>query len=170
MSETVFSGRVFKVVREEVDLPSGRRARLDLVKHPGAAAVVPIDDQGRVILLRQYRHAAGGWIWEIPAGTLDPGEDMEQCARRELAEETGYSAESFEKIAELLPAPGYTTERIHVFVARDLSPAKQSLDPGEVLEVHRVDLAEARAMVADGRIQDSKTVCGVLLASARGQE
>ena len=169
-SEILHQGRVFTLVREEAELPGGRLAVLDLVRHPGASAMVPVDDRGRVLLLRQYRHAAGGFIWEIPAGTLEPGESPEECARRELVEETGHSAARWDKLTEIFLAPGYSTEKIHIFLARDLSVAAQALDADEVLTVHPVELAEARAMVFDGRIADAKTVCGVLLAAARMAE
>ncbi|MBU2489364.1 MAG: NUDIX hydrolase [Proteobacteria bacterium] len=165
-SETLHQGRVFTLVREEVDLPNGRRAVLDIVRHPGAAAMVPVDDKGRVLLLRQFRHAAGGFIWEIPAGTLEPGESPGECARRELAEETGQSAARWDKLTEILLAPGYSTEKIHIFLARDLAPDAQDLDADEVLTVHPVELSRAVAMISDGTIADAKTICGVLLAAA----
>ncbi len=163
----IHKGRVFRVVREEAELPNGRRARLDLVRHPGAAAVVPVSGDGKALLLRQYRHAAGGWLWEIPAGTLEPGEPPLECARRELAEETGFEAARFTLLTTLIPCPGYSDERISVYLALELTPAVQSLDADEVITVCPTPLEEAVRMVHAGEICDAKSIAGILLAAAR---
>jgi ADP-ribose pyrophosphatase len=157
-------GRVFTLVRENVTLDNGTVADLDYIEHPGAAAVVPLLGSGEVVLVRQYRHALKRFIWEIPAGTLDPGEPVMDCARRELIEETGYSAGEWRRLGEITPVPGYSDERIHLFLATGLSPARQSLDADEVLDVHHRPAAEALAMIACGEIQDAKSICGLLLA------
>jgi len=163
----LYKGRVFLMVKENVTLDNGATADLEYLEHPGAAAIVPLSEAGEVVLIRQYRHALKRYIWEIPAGTLDPGEAVEACARRELTEETGLSAAAWEKIGEITPVPGYSDERVHLFLAGRLTPARQALDADEVLAVHRVPLAEALRMIDRGDIQDAKTICGLLLAERR---
>jgi ADP-ribose pyrophosphatase len=115
-------------------------------------------------MLRQYRHAVQTNLWEIPAGTLDPQEEKLACAQRELTEETGYEAAEWKKMGEIVPVPGYSNERIHMYLARDLEAAEQNLDEDEIIEVHRVAFDEAMAMIRRGAIQDAKTICGLCLA------
>jgi len=160
----IHRGRVFQLVRENVTLDNGTTTDLDFIEHPGAAAIVALTGENDVVLVRQYRHALGQYIWEIPAGTLDPGEPVLDCARRELAEETGYAAAEWRKLGEITPVPGYSDERIHLFLATGLSAAAQRLDADEVLEAHGRPLAEAAAMIARGEIQDAKSICALLLA------
>ncbi len=160
----IYRGRVFQLVRENVTLDNGVSADWDYIEHPGAAAIVPLLGAGEVVLVRQYRHALKRFIWEIPAGTLDPGESGLECARRELAEETGYCAAEWRPLGEITPVPGYSDERVFLFLAATLSPAEQELDPDEVLAVHRLPLQKALAMIAGGEIQDAKSICGLLLA------
>ena len=160
----IHQGRVFQVVTENVTLSNGVTVDMDLVNHPGAAAIVPLSENNQVILLRQYRHAVGGYLWEIPAGTLNQGEDPLTCARRELAEETGFDAKSWRKLGELIPVPGYSNERIHLYLARDLEKAKSDPDADEILEVHSVVWEDAMNMILDGRIQDAKTISSMLMA------
>jgi ADP-ribose pyrophosphatase len=152
------------LVRENVTLDNGTTTDLDYIEHPGATAIVPLLDAGLVVLIRQYRHALKQYIWEIPAGTLDPEEPVMDCARRELIEETGYAAAEWQKLGEITPVPGYSDERIHLFLATGLTAAKQHLDADEVLAVHRLPLADTTAMIARGEIQDAKSICGLLLA------
>ena len=163
----IYRGRVFQLVRENVTLENGVSADLDYIEHPGAAAIVPLADSGEVVLVRQYRHALKRFIWEIPAGTLDPGESGLECARRELAEETGYAAAEWQPLGEITPVPGYSDERVFLFLATALSPAQQALDRDEVLAVHRLPLQKALEMVAAGEIQDAKSICGLMLAQRR---
>jgi ADP-ribose pyrophosphatase len=160
-------GRVFRMVRENVTLDNGVSTDLDYIEHPGAAAIVPLIAPGEVLLVRQYRHALKQYIWEVPAGTLDPGEPVLGCARRELIEETGYAAEVWHHLGEITPVPGYSDERIHLFLASELSAARQELDADEVLAVHRMPLAQALDMIARGEIQDAKSICALLLAQKR---
>lgn len=162
----VYQGRIFDVWLEPVDLPNGRRVDLEIIHHPGAAAIVALDPDGGVTLIRQYRHAAGGFIWELPAGKLDPGEAPDVCAARELTEETGLVASDWVLLGSVLMTPGFCDERIHLFLARGLSHADQSLEPDEVLTVTSKPLAEALAMIGSGEIQDAKTIAGLHLASA----
>lgn len=164
---TIFSGRIFAVGIETHALPDGRTARFEIVRHPGGAAVLPILDDGRVVLLRQFRPAAGGMVWEIPAGRLEPGEDPADCVARELMEEAGCRAGRLERLGELLPAVGFCTERIHLFVACGLTPVAQALEPDEYLEVVPLPVDEALAMIDRGEIPDAKTQLALLLARSR---
>ncbi len=160
-------GRVFKLIREKMRLPNGTTVDLDIIRHPGAAAMVPLKDDGSLIMVRQYRHAVGGYIWEIPAGTLDHGESPLECAKRELIEETGYAAESWEGLGTIIPVPGYSDEKIHIFLAADLHAALQNLDSDEIIHVREVPFEKAFAMIEKGEIKDSKTITSLFLAKRR---
>ncbi len=165
--QVVHRARVFEVVRENITLDNGATVDFEFVQHPGAAAVVPVLNHSQIVLINQYRHALRETIWEIPAGTLDKRESALVCAQRELIEETGYRAAAWETLAEITPVPGYSNERIHLFLARDLSPARQDLDADEVLQVHVVEFEKAMEMILRGEIRDGKTICGLLLAQPR---
>src|SRR5262245_21912210 len=166
-SRRVHDGRVVKLSVEEVRLPNGNLVSLEVIRHPGAAAVVPLDGNGDVILVRQYRHATGTWILEIPAGKLDhPGEPPDACARREVEEETGFRAGTLIPLGWIWTTPGFTDERIWLYLARDLTPARASLQADEVLTVDRLPLAEAARRAADGEITDGKSVCALFRAMA----
>jgi ADP-ribose pyrophosphatase len=160
---TLHEGRVFHLVRENVTLANGVTVDLEIVRHPGASAVVPLAREGAVILIKQYRHAIGDFIWEIPAGTLDPDEPPLECAKRELIEETGFSAKKWQKLGETTPVPGYSDERIHIFMASELEPAQQDLDQDELLHVHELRLEEAMRMISKGDITDGKTTSGLFM-------
>jgi ADP-ribose pyrophosphatase len=162
----IHTGRVFNVFQETVTLPNGATMNLDVIRHPGAAAIVPLTRNHTVIMLEQYRHAVGGTIWEIPAGTLDCGELPLSCAQRELTEETGYKASTWQKLGEITPVPGYSDERIQIFLATELTLSVQNLDSDEVLVVREVAFTEALKMISRGSIQDAKTICGLLMADA----
>ena len=162
----IHRGRGFSLNRENVTLPNGETVDLDVIRHPGAAAIVPLVEGDTVLLLRQFRYAAGGDLWEIPAGTLTPGESPLDGARRELAEETGYFACAWRILGEVVPAPGYSDERIHLFLAAGLKPSEQNLDRDEVIEVHRFPFRKTLDMVERGIIRDGKTICGLFLARA----
>jgi len=163
----LYRGKIFDVVLEKVTLPNGTIKDRESVRHPGAAAMVPLLDDGKVFLVRQYRHAVGELLWEIPAGTLEPNENPIACARRELVEETGYEATRLDKLAEILPAPGYTDEHIHIFLATGLRLAKQALEDDEILQVQPTTFEKALEMVTLGEIQDAKTIVGLLLTSMK---
>jgi ADP-ribose pyrophosphatase len=160
---TLHRGRVFELLRENITLENGVSVDLDIIRHPGASAIVPVSNQDSLLLVRQYRHAVGDFIWEIPAGTLNPNETPLECAKRELIEETGFSANKWEKLGEITPVPGYSDERIHIFLCGELTPARQDLDKDEVLGVHEIRLDEAVKMIGEGLIQDGKTICGLFL-------
>jgi len=162
---TLWRGSFLELVEHAVCLPNGNRAELDIVHHPGAAAVVPFLDDGRVLLIRQYRFAALGELLEIPAGKLDPGEAPEVCAARELEEEAGVRAGRLEPLGFIWPSPGFTDERIHLFAAFDLEPARQSLEDDEVIETLTLSFDEALAEVWSGGISDAKSALALLRAA-----
>jgi 8-oxo-dGTP pyrophosphatase MutT (NUDIX family) len=164
-SEALHKGRVFSLVNENYTLENGVTSEMDFIQHPGAAAMIPLLNNQEVVLIRQYRHAIREFIWEIPAGTLDAGESPLNCARRELVEETGYSADNWHQLATITPLPGYSDERIHIFIASDLKPAEQHLDDDEMLNVRPVKFTEALQMIFTGEISDGKTITGLFLAS-----
>lgn len=157
-------GRVFKLFKENVTLANGVTVDLDVIHHPGAAAIVPLLDNATIVMIRQFRHAVGGEILEIPAGTLDNGEDPRCCAERELTEETGYAAGRWQRLGEIVPVPGYSSEKIHLFLAAGLRPGRQQLEQDELLRVQHVGLEDALAMIAKGEIRDGKTICGLFMA------
>ena len=161
----VYQGRTVDFWLEQAQLPNGNTVELEIIHHPGAAAVVAIDDEERVALVRQFRHAAGGFIWELPAGKLDPGEKPAACAARELKEETGLVAGDLRELGWIFTTPGFTDERIHLFLARQLVAGDASLGHDEVLTVERLDFAEALRMVERGDIRDAKSIAGLFLAA-----
>lgn len=163
----VYPGRVVDLWVEQVELPNGRVAELEVVRHPGAAAIVPVTAEGDVILVRQYRHALGRYLLEIPAGKLSPGEAPEACAARELEEEVGQRAGRLEPLGALVPAPGFADEVIHLFLASELEPGAQCLDEDEVLSIERLHLDRAVELALDGGIDDSKSAIAILRAAAR---
>ena len=164
-SVTMHEGKVFRLDRENVTLENGLTIDLDIIHHPGASAIIPFTENNTLLMIKQYRHAAGGFIWEIPAGTLDPDEAPLHCAKRELIEETGFSAKAWQKLGEITPLPGYSDERIHIFLATDLTPAEQDLDMDEILHVHKISFDNAIEMVRRGEIEDGKTISGLFMAS-----
>lgn len=160
--EEIYRGRIVNLRRAVVELPGGGETTLDLMDHPGAAAIVAME-AGEVVLIRQYRHAAEGYLWEIPAGTLEPGEAPADCARRELVEEAGVSAARWRELGFIFTAPGFVNERIHIYLAEELGEAPLNRDVDEVIdEVRRVPLEEAVAMIERGEIVDAKTTVGLL--------
>ena len=163
-SEAVYRGRVFDVYRDEVAFPDGRSFQMDIIKHNGAVVIVPLDEQGRVIFVRQYRHAVGQHLIELPAGTLEKGEEPLACALRELREEVGMAAEEFISLGEILPAPGYSNEIMHLYLARQLTPSPLPQDEDEILEILKIPVQQAFEMIASGEISDAKTQVGLFLA------
>ncbi len=162
---SVCSGRRFRLGQVEA-LVRGRRVVLDALLHPGAVAVVAVDG-GRVLLERQFRPVVGEWLYELPAGTLEPGESPEEAARRELVEETGYRASRLWRLASFYPSPGVSTEVITVFVAEGLEYVGARPEEDEVIETVWLGLDEALGMVVDGRIRDAKTIIGLMLYAWR---
>jgi ADP-ribose pyrophosphatase len=162
-----YLGRKLRVHRQRYALPDGRHVDLDAVRVPAVAYVVPLLNDGRVVLIRQYRPIVGAEIWELPAGTIEPGESPEGCARRELVEEAGYEAGGLETLGEALVDPGLTDETLHLFVARDLRAVTRELDADELIEVAPRTLAEAYRMADAGEILDAGTL--VALYRFRGR-
>lgn len=171
-SRTVFEGRLLTVMVERVRLPDGTTVERELVRHPGAAGVLPLF-RGRpdreaegpsVLLIRQHRHAAGRALWEIPAGTLEPGEDPRACAIRELEEEAGLRAGELRRLGAVHTSPGFTDERIHLFLAVDPDPGMARPEPEESIRAERMPLAAALELVDAGEVEDAKSVTALLLA------
>ncbi len=164
---TLFEGRIVRLYLKEVTLPNGRNASMEVIHHAGAAAVVPLHEDGSVTLIHQYRHAVGGWLYEIPAGLLEPEESPETCAGRELEEEAGLTAGRLVHLSSYHTTPGFTDEVVHLYLATKLTECPQRLEPDEIIERVRMPLAEAMEMIANGRITDGKTITGLLLAEQR---
>lgn len=171
-SRPVYHGKVLDVHLDRVRFPDGSEGELELIRHRGAVAVLPVYRAGErpggtgpvAILLQQYRYAAGGVIWEVPAGKLDGGEEPEECALRELEEEAGVRARELRRLTTIFTTPGFTDEKIHLFLALGLSEGRSDPEVGEFIERREVPLSEALEMVASGAIVDSKTICALLYA------
>lgn len=161
--ETVYDGKLIKVVKEMVRLPDGRERPRELVLHPGAVALVVVDNEDRLVMVRQYRRAADGVLLEIPAGTREPGEDAETCARREVLEETGYSAGRVERLGGFYSAPGFCTEFLECFLLTDLSEGQAGGDEDENIEIERLTFAEVLESIRRGEIRDAKSIAGILM-------
>ncbi|HET7757666.1 MAG TPA: NUDIX hydrolase [Steroidobacteraceae bacterium] len=165
VSQTVrFTGRVVSVTTDAVLLPNGHRAELEVVHHPGGAVAVAVDREERVCLLRQYRYAAGGWLWELPAGKLEPHEPPLATAQRELAEEAGVAARNWRPLGTCLSSPGVFTEVLHLYLATGITPAVTAHERAEVIEIHWLPIAQACDRALEGSITDAKTIVGLLRA------
>ena len=162
----VFKGRVVDLSVDRVKMPNGKTTELEIIRHPGAAAMVPLTDSADVLLVRQYRYATGSWLLEVPAGKLDQGEKPEVCAARELVEEVGMEPAELVPLGWIWTTPGFTDEKIWLYLCRGLTPAQQDLQDDEVLTVESRSLEEAVEMVRQGEICDSKSVCALLQAEA----
>ena len=168
----MYQGSFFDVRRDRVRLPDGEVGELEIIRHPGAVAVLPVyrpgewagGDEAAVVLLRQYRYAAGGWVWEVPAGKLDGAERPEACAHRELEEEAGLRAASLERLTSIFTTPGFIDERIELYLATGLSPGTKAPEETEFIETETMGVSRAVRLVRDGEIVDSKTVCTLLYA------
>ncbi|MDR1532802.1 MAG: NUDIX hydrolase [Clostridiales bacterium] len=161
-SKETYRGKIITVNMDTIMLPNGERTVREIVRRGGAAAVLPVDANGNIIFVRQYRHPARAFTLELPAGMLDEGEEPEACARRELEEETGMVAGEIRPFFKMYPTIGLCDETLHLFLASDLRQGTQHTDPDEFVEVERYSPEEAAAMIFDGRIMDGKTIAGVL--------
>jgi len=161
----IFSGKVFKVTRDKVSIPGKGEFIREIVRHSGAVVIVPLISDTEVLLVKQYRFAADARLWELPAGTLEPGESPQECAVRELEEETGYRAGQIRPLLEFYSTPGFCDEFMHLFAARELTPGRQELDEDESLVTERFRLQRAKEMVAAGEIRDAKTIVGLAAVS-----
>jgi len=170
-TERRYHGRIINLDVETVQFPDGSTGELEMVRHPGASAVVPMLDpidapDPRVLLIRQFRHAAGGYIWEIPAGRLDAGEAPEACAHRELTEETGMRAGSMERLTTIFTTPGFTDEKIHLFLAGGLVEGEHRREHDEFLELRPTPWSEVLSLIETGQISDGKTLVSLLYLQA----
>ncbi len=163
-TESIYKGRVFDVRQEQVRLPNGKTMRLDIVDHPGAVVMVPVDGDGKIWLIRQYRHAAGKELLELPAGVVEAGENFEEGARRELREEIGMAADNIEKIGEFYIAPGYSTEYLLIYLATGLRPDPLPGDEDEIIQIVPLPAEQVLTLAQSGQIPDAKTLAALLLA------
>lgn len=166
-SERVYEGRILNLRVDEIRTPTGVEALREIVENGGAVAMVALDDQQRVVLVKQYRHAVRGLVIEIPAGKLDGDEDPLEGAQRELREETGFRAGRFERLGSFYPAPAWSTEFVYLYLATDLTPGPTQLEADEAIELLHVPLAEAIELIQSGAIMDGKTIAALLLAQQR---
>jgi ADP-ribose pyrophosphatase len=163
-SEIVYPGRAFTIRRDHLRLPDGRITKFDIDEHHGSVILIPVDAQGNIVFVRQYRHAAGMDLLELPAGTLDEGEKPEDCARREIREETGMAAGKLEHIGGFYLAPGYSTEYMHVYLATDLHYDPLEADADEFLQIETIPITPALEMAEKGEIPDAKSLAAFLMA------
>lgn len=162
----LYEGRVFNVIVDDVEYPSGNRSVREVAEHPGGSVALALFPDRRIILVNQHRYPFEEFIWELPAGKLDPGEDPLHCAQRELREETGYRASAWEKLTSIYTSPGFCSEVLHLFLARNLGGGAEEriLEEGEqTMTMKILPIAEAIAMIESGEIKDAKTICGILL-------
>ena len=164
--EVLYQGKRFRVVRAVQQMPDGSQHQREIVAHPGAVAILPLDEQGRVCLIENYRVTAGRALYELPAGTLEPGEPPAEAARRELAEETGYRAERFDLLSQFFTSPGVLDERMYLYLATGLKQGSPAREAGEDIHNRLMPLSEAIDMVRQGRIEDAKTLVGLLYYAA----
>ncbi len=162
-SEVAFQGRAFTLRLDYMRTPDGKDVVYEIIEHPGAVTIIPLDEEHRILFIRQYRPATGEVLLELPAGTLKPGEDPQVCAEREVREETGMAARQMEKLAELWLAPGYSTEKLRFFLATGLYESPLQQDEDEFIEVERIPYEQALEMVTRGEIVDGKSLAGLLM-------
>lgn len=167
-TKILHDGKFLKFVHHDIEIESDPpiKAIRQFVLHPGGVCVVPVTNEGKIVLVKQYRKPVEEYLLEIPAGKIDPGEDTLITAQRELQEETGYQAEEWEKLGEIFPCPGYSDETLHLYLAKKLSPGDQNLDFGEFVTCHELSLKEIRKLILENKIQDAKTISAVFLAEA----
>jgi ADP-ribose pyrophosphatase len=165
-SETLLKGRAFLIRRDYLKTPDGRETKLDIIEHGGSVIIVPVDKDGNLLFVRQYRHAAAQDLLELPAGTLEEGEDPAVCAAREIREETGFAADKIEKIGDFYLAPGYSTEFMHVYLAQELRHDPLEADADEFLSVETIPYAKAIQMAERGEMPDAKSLAALLLAKS----
>jgi ADP-ribose pyrophosphatase len=161
-SKIVFRGKVFGVRRDQVVEPWGVRATREVITHPGSVVVLPVAEDGRILMIRQYRHAARQYLWELVAGRIDDGETVRQAAVRELKEETGYRAKRFTEFLDVFPSPGFLEERMHILLAQGLTPGEAQPEPDEKIISHAYTVEELKRMIRKGQLRDGKSIAGIL--------
>lgn len=166
-TEPIYQGRTFKLRRDTVKLPNGRETRLDVVEHGGSVVIIPVDDDGSILFVRQYRHPTGLDLLELPAGTRDGSEPPDECAAREIREETGMAAAHLEQLGAFYLAPGYSTEFMYAFLATGLTPNPLPPDSDEFLRVQKIPVRQAMEMAERGELPDAKSLAALLLARPR---
>ncbi len=160
-TETIYEGKIFKMEKVKVSLPDGKTSERDIVRHNGAVAIIAMKDDGKVLFVEQFRKTVDEVLFELPAGKLEPNENPEECALRELEEETGYKAKTVTFLGKIVMTPGFSDEIIHFYYATGLSEGVKSGDEDEFINIHEFDLKEINEMINNGKIYDSKTVCGI---------
>lgn len=163
-SKEIFKGNIINVEQLTVELPNGKRATRDMIKHPGASVIIPITDKNEIYMVRQFRKAIERESLELPAGKLDPGETPYECAKRELKEETGLDAESIDFLISIHSTPGFCNEVLHIFTAKGLIEGNSCTDPDEFLNCEKFEISQLLKMIYDHKITDSKTIVGILMA------
>ena len=163
-SKLIYQGRILQFSIDSLTLPNGKAVELEVLRHPGGAAIVALDEHNQVCLLRQYRHAAGGWLWELPAGKLESGETPQTTAKRELVEEAGLQAARWDTLGKVIVSPGFCDEVIYLYLARDLTVVPAQPEDDELFEVHWIPFEQALEQVHDGTLLDAKTMLGLTLA------
>jgi ADP-ribose pyrophosphatase len=161
-SEMIYQGRVFGLRRDEVVEPSGVRTTREVITHPGSVVVLPVLPDGRIVMIRQYRHATRQYLWELVAGRKEPGETPKQGAARELLEETGYRAKRFKVFLDVFPTPGFLEERMYLLLAEELTAGEPQPEEDEKIEVRTFKLKELKQMIKSGRLKDAKSIAGIL--------
>ena len=163
-NKLVYSGQIIKLRLEEASLPDGSVLEYEIVEHPGGAAIVAINEEGKVCLIKQYRHVFGEWLWELPAGKIDNDEPPSETAVRELREETGLSAKKWSSLGTVISSPGVFSEIVNLYLAQELKTGIHAHEKGELIEVHWFSLNDAQKMVINNTITDSKTAIGIFRA------
>jgi ADP-ribose diphosphatase len=161
-SKVLYRGTVFGVRRDEIVEPDGLRAAREVISHPGSVVVLPLLDDGRIVMVRQYRHAARQYLWELVAGRMDEGETVKQGAARELREETGYRAKRFTEFLDVFPTPGFLEERMHILLAEGLTAGKAEPEEDEKIISHAYRVEELKRMMQNGKLRDGKSIAGIL--------